>query len=124
MNKIKFCAALLTTALSISLLAGCSAGAIAPDPREIPTVTQAHPIQEAIPATDPANRITKEEAIAIALAEAGFREDQVTRLRAEFDYDDGIPEYEVEFHRYGFEYDYEIHGETGAIRSREKDRIH
>lgn len=119
MNKIKFCAALLTAALSVTLLVGCSAGAVAPDPRDIPPVTHALPVQEA---TEPANRITKEQAIANALKDAGFREDQVSRLRAEFDYDDGIPEYEVEFHHGGYAYDYEIHAETGAIRSREKDR--
>ena len=67
-------------------------------------------------------RLTKEEAISIALADAGLGQDQVTGLRVEFDYDGGVPEYEVDFRHGGYEYDYEIHAETGAIRSRDKDR--
>ena len=66
--------------------------------------------------------ITKEEAIAIALPDAGLSENQVTRLKAEFDYDDGRPTYDVEFRHDGWEYDYEIHAESGKILSRDKDR--
>ena len=46
----------------------------------------------------------------------------MTRLRTEFDFDEGRPEYEVDFHHDGWEYDYEIHAETGKILSRDKDR--
>ena len=74
-------------------------------------------------ATEPAStRLTKEEAIAIALKHAGLAKDQVSRLKAEFDYDDGVPEYDVDFHCDGMEYDYEIHGESGRILSWDKDR--
>ena len=81
------------------------------------------PENTAPPATeapDP-DRITKEAAISIALADAGFTEDQVTRLKAEFDYDDGRPEYEVEFHKDGYEYNYDIHAETGKILSKDRE---
>lgn len=74
------------------------------------------------PASVYANLISKEEATAIALKDAGFTADQVTRLRTEFDYDDGRPEYEVDFHQGGYEYDYEIHAETGKILSKDQDR--
>ena len=70
--------------------------------------------------TDP-QYITTEEAQVIALAHAGLTADQVTGLRASFDRDDGVPEYEVEFRQDRWEYEYEIHAETGAILSWDKD---
>ena len=138
--KIRFFAALLVAALSIAILSGCAAVAapvppqpaltavpestvpLAPAPQSAipaPTEAPAAPLPTEAPAA--ASRITKEEAIAIALADAGFTQDQVTRLRAEFDYDDGRPEYDVDFHQDRYEYDYEIHAETGKILSRDKD---
>ncbi len=59
--------------------------------------------------------ITGAEAKAIALSHAGFSESEVTFVKVKLDYDDGIPEYEVEFYVGNMEYDYEIHGTTGAI---------
>ena len=46
---------------------------------------------------------------------------QVTRLRAELDYDRKLPDYEVEFFYDGYEYDYKIHAETGEILSVNKE---
>ena len=135
--KFRFCAAMLLAALSIISLTGCTAAAAAqpisaaadPAPTEIITPSApAHPAPAAAPAAEPASApteaplITKEEAIAIALADAGFTQEQVTRLRTEFDRDDRRPEYEVDFHQGGYEYDYEIHAETGAILSKDIDR--
>ena len=57
----------------------------------------------------------------IALSHAGVAEAD-TFVRAELGEDDGIPEYEIEFRKDNIEYEYEIHAETGAIRSAEKDR--
>lgn len=79
-----------------------------------PSATEAMAVQN--------NRLTEDEALEIALKDAGLTADQVTRLRVRLDYDDGQPEYEVEFYHDGWEYDYEIHAETGKIRSRDKDR--
>ncbi|MEF2837332.1 MAG: PepSY domain-containing protein [Oscillospiraceae bacterium] len=70
------------------------------------------------PATD---RLTPEEAQEIALTQAGFTADQVSYLRTEFDQDDRIPKYEVSFREGPWEYEYEIHAETGEILSWEKD---
>ena len=72
-------------------------------------------------AQEPAAQLTAEEAKAIALEHAGFTADQVTHLRAEFDWDDGVPTWDVEFREGHWEYDYEIHAETGQIRSFDKD---
>ena len=133
--KFRFFASLLLAALAISLVSGCAAPPVvlqtpptqgataAPEalPNSLPAVATEAPAATAPAATETAALITKEEAIAIALADAGFTEAQVSRLRAEFDWDDRIPEYEVEFSQGDFEYDYEIHAETGAIRAKDKD---
>lgn len=68
-----------------------------------------------------AQLLTKEEAEAIALKDAGFTAQQVTALRTEYDLDDGVKEYEVEFRSGDWEYDYTIHAETGAILSTDKE---
>lgn len=65
--------------------------------------------------------ITEAEAKAIALKHAGFTEDQVTYLRADYEIDDGVPQYEVSFHQNGREYDYEINAEDGTVISFDKE---
>ena len=69
----------------------------------------------------PENVISPEEAQQIALKQAGFTADQVSRMRAEFEYDDRIPQYDVSFREGRWEYEFEIHAETGEILSWEKD---
>lgn len=66
-------------------------------------------------------RLTKAEAEAIALKHAGFTAEQVKGLKSELDIDPGIAHYEVEFRVGQWEYDYDIHAETGAVLSFEKD---
>ncbi len=65
--------------------------------------------------------ITKEEAETIALKHAGFTADSVVRLHTEYEIDDGVPEYDVQFDIDGWEYDYTIHAKNGAIISYDKD---
>ena len=72
--------------------------------------------------TPKTQKLTADEAKNIALNHAGLKSSQVKGLRAEYDVDDGIPEWDVEFYADGFEYDYEIHAESGKIRSWDKDR--
>lgn len=62
-------------------------------------------------------KISAAEAKSIALAHAGLTEAQVKGLRAEYDRDDGRPEYDVEFRVGNTEYEYEIHAESGKILS-------
>jgi uncharacterized membrane protein YkoI len=59
---------------------------------------------------------------AAALAHAGFKENEVARLRIELDYDDGRAEYDVEFHVGGIAYTYEIHAVSGKILSYEAEQ--
>lgn len=69
-----------------------------------------------------ATDIGKEKAKSIALAQAGFTESQVTRLKVERDIDDGRIEYSVEFTADGKEYDYEISGADGKILDYDVER--
>lgn len=73
-------------------------------------------------AKQPSDLIGEDKAIELALTHAGLSQDQVTKLKAKLDEDDGRQEYEVEFHQGNVEYDYEIDAATGAILSYEIDR--
>ena len=66
--------------------------------------------------------ISEEQASAIALADAGISEENVSYLRTHLDRDDGFLFYEVDFASQGIEYDYEIQVSDGAILKAEQDR--
>ena len=68
-----------------------------------------------------AQTLTAEQAQQIALDQAGFTADQVTRLRTEYEFDDGSPQFTVEFEQGDWEYEFDIHAETGSILSYDKD---
>jgi len=99
----------------------------APVPKADVPVTEPAPAQpdKPVPDTPPANPaeeyLSGEQARTIALQHAGLSAGEVTHLRAEFDVDDGVPEYDVEFRHGRLEYEYEIHAQTGTILSFEKD---
>ena len=69
----------------------------------------------------PSSRLTGAEAQAVALKHAGVTAEQISGLRSEYDFDDGVAHYDVEFRVGQWEYEYEIHAETGAVLSFEKD---
>ena len=66
--------------------------------------------------------ITSQQAQQIALEHAGASASQASRMQVEYDVDDGVPHYSVEFYFDGAEYDYEIHARTGEILKQEKDQ--
>ena len=70
---------------------------------------------------DKSKYISKEDAIKAALQAAGLNDLQVDSGRAEFDCDDGIITYEVEFTANGQEYEYDINAQTGEIIKSEVD---
>lgn len=70
----------------------------------------------------PTSAITAEQAQQIALEHAGVSASQASRMQVEYDVDDGVPHYSVEFYFDGAEYDYEIHARTGEILKQEKDQ--
>ena len=76
------------------------------------------------PAQTTDGKLTREEAIAIALDTASLTENDVLRIWAEYELDDGVPEFEVEFRTADTEYDYTIHAETGAILSWDQEAEH
>lgn len=65
--------------------------------------------------------LTQEEAQRIALEHAGLTAGQVTALHTEYETEHGTPIYDVEFRHGNWEYDYEIHADTGEILSFSKD---
>ena len=134
----RFHATLLIALLALSLLTGCGAQAIVNPqaavnsqtelPEQIITAGEAQAEQpEQIVTAGEAQAevseqiLTPEEAQAIALKHAGFTTDQVLFLRTEPELLDREPHYDVEFQEGPWEYDYEIHAETGEILSFEKD---
>ncbi|MDV4150753.1 PepSY domain-containing protein [Clostridium sp. AL.422] len=68
-----------------------------------------------------ATLITVEEAKQIALNHAGLSSSQVTLVKSELDFDDGIQKYELEFYFNNKEYNYEIDANTGNILKYEID---
>ncbi len=67
------------------------------------------------------SKISEEKAKSIALDHAGFKESDVQFLRVEYDFDDGVEKYEVDFKQGKYEYDYDINAKTGEILSYDKD---
>ena len=59
--------------------------------------------------------LTGMQAEDIALSYMGYTREQVSGLRNELEYDDGVPQYEVAFAVPGWNYEFEIHAETGEI---------
>ncbi len=73
------------------------------------------------PVTAPEGLISREEALAIAYADAGVSADEVRRPEIELDREGGRYVYEVEFKTEAREYEYELNAETGAILKRENE---
>ena len=77
------------------------------------------------PASAPAESVfdpvTKERAEQIALDYLGLSKNQVTRLHTEYEIDNGTGHYDVQFHSGDWEYEFEIHAETGKILSYDKE---
>ena len=61
------------------------------------------------------NYIGLERAKAIALGDVGLSAASVTFTEAKPDFDDGVPNYDLDFYTATHEYDYEINAQTGAI---------
>ncbi len=76
------------------------------------------------PTTDSTIKLTADEAKAKALAHAGVKAEAVRIVRAELEYDDGIPYYEIEFIGNHIAYEYEIHAESGDVLAVDTERVH
>ena len=104
----------LTAALFLSCLTGCGgqAGGAAPG-GTAPSGVQNFPASSA-PET-PAGEISREEALAIALANAGVPEGDAYNVKNETDSDNGIPLYDIEFETDYGDYDFEVAIADGRI---------
>ncbi|MDO4400630.1 MAG: PepSY domain-containing protein [Coriobacteriia bacterium] len=65
--------------------------------------------------------IGDQQAIEIALKDAGFAQADVTELEIELDADDAVPHYDIGFKQSGMEYDYDVDAATGDIMSSESE---
>jgi len=72
-----------------------------------------------------ANYISLQQAEDIALAHAGMdaNTEHFTMLESDFDMDDGIPSYELEWLSQGNKFEYDIHAENGQILKAEKNDV-
>ena len=104
----------LTAALLLACLTGCGgqAGGAAPG-GTAPSGGQTPPASSA-PET-PAGEISREEALAIALANAGVPEGDAYNVKNETDSDNGIPLYDIEFETDYGDYDFEVAIADGRI---------
>ena len=65
--------------------------------------------------------IGKDKALEIALAKAGLKKSQISGYDVEFECDDGVITYDVEFYSGSVEYEFEIDATTGSILEYETD---
>ena len=124
--NIRVFAVLLIAAMALSLLAGCSLRSMDhPISEQLDASVTIRKIPEGdapLPAspTDP-QPLTEAEVMAIVLAHAGFAQDEVRSLRVERELRDRTPHFDVEFEAGRWEYEYEIHAQTGAVLSFDRD---
>lgn len=67
--------------------------------------------------------ITKEEALEVALKDAGLTKDEIFDLEVELDYERNGLTYEVDFDTPSYEYEYEIDAEDKTIYKADKPRV-
>ena len=85
------------------------------------SASEENPISSVGSASDKAY-IGTDAAVEQALTHASLSYDEISSLKTELDWDDGMMVYEVEFHAGGYEYEYEINAKTGNILKSEKER--
>ena len=70
---------------------------------------------ERIRHTRSSDELSRNDALLLALGNAGYSEDEVGRIKVEKDWDDGYAVYEIEFRTSDYEYEYEISGEAEIL---------
>lgn len=121
----------LTAALLLACLTGCGgqAGGTAPggtassggqtppasSTPETPTGQGQTPAVSSTSEGAPAGEISREEALAIALENAGVPEEDAYNVKNETDSDNGIPLYDIEFETNYGDYDFEVAMTDGRI---------
>ena len=96
------------------------------DDYDLPIDTQGPPVNTEGPPVQnpqqnpPADKITSDQAVEIALQYTGFSKDS-TAIRVEEDFDDKVPHYDVELKADGYEFDFEIRLSDGEILDVDKE---
>ncbi|MGN0735004.1 MAG: PepSY domain-containing protein [Anaerovoracaceae bacterium] len=67
--------------------------------------------------------IGMDKGVAVALADAGFKSEEVTDLTAHYDDEDGVAAYDVDFTVNGYEYEYTIKASDGKILEAQREKI-
>ena len=117
---------LLVTILAVPAMTGCQAAKSAGRAVERGMESAGSTLKQAVDPTKATGNynnptLTLEEAQNIALKHAGFAANQVTALHAEYEIEHDVPLYDVEFRHGYWEYDYEVHADTGEILSYSKE---
>ena len=113
--KHDFTILFLCLMLLLTLTACASAGS---EPVTEPAPARQIAIPTSTAAADP---ITKEGARKIALDHLGLQANQVKRLRTEYEIDNGICLYDVQFVCGDWKYEFEIHAQSGQILSFDRE---
>lgn len=71
--------------------------------------------------TQGTTKLTADEALDIALREAGIGKNEIRELESNLDRENGILVYDIEFKSGNAEYSYDINAQTGDIIDRDKD---
>ena len=126
MKKYRFVTLVAMVALAAFVFAGCGAvkalvHAENQIEQQLDQIENTLETPQKDPVSGDAKTITREEAEAIALKHAKLAAESVVGLHSDYDVDDGIPEWEIEFYNGDWEYEYTVHAETGAILRSEKD---
>lgn len=66
-------------------------------------------------------KLTADEALDIALKDAGLKKADIRMIENNLDYDNGVLVYDIDFDSGNHEYSYEINAKTGVIVDRDKD---
>lgn len=101
----------LTAALAAAVLAACALTACASPAPAAPPAPSAQNSQE----TPPSGEISRDEALAIALANASVPEADAYNVKLERDGDNGIPLWDIEFETEYGDYDFEVALSGGRI---------
>lgn len=115
---------ILLLLLLLPLLAGCATLERLDEVRSSAEKLMEDAVESGAIATGPTDGslLTKAEAERLALAHAELNRGQVSRMRTEYEWDDGRHIYEVEFHQGPWEYHYGIDAQTGEILSWEREQ--
>ena len=68
-------------------------------------------------ATEATGTLTEAQAQQIALDYLDISADQTTRMHTTYEVDGGVPQFDIEFRQGDWEYEFEIHAESGQILS-------